>query len=128
VEIDPNAVTEGGLVRAALRKVSGPIAVGAQVVVFEPDEDFSALAEVVRFNESRTLFYLRVDWSTEKMGIAAEFDVSMVLSSGGDIATRPADITWLKGDDMLGVREPDEPRYVTGWFGPQPIFSGMRIT
>jgi hypothetical protein len=64
VRIDLNVRARHGLVRAGFEDADGPLTVGADVVVFEPEDGIEGLARVQELDDSEQFVYLDVDWST----------------------------------------------------------------
>lgn len=71
VEIDLNDVDADGLTTALLRDASAPLAVGDEVVAFEPEDYVEAPATVVKVNAEHGLVYLRVGWAQMVKSVAA---------------------------------------------------------
>jgi len=64
VRIDLNVRARHGLVRAGFEDANGPLSVGDDVVVFEPEDGIEGLARVQELDETERFVYLDVDWST----------------------------------------------------------------
>jgi hypothetical protein len=64
VRIDLNVRARHGLVRAGFEDANGPLSVGDDVVVFEPEDGIQGLARVQELDETDRFVYLDVDWST----------------------------------------------------------------
>jgi hypothetical protein len=64
VRIDLNVRARHGLVRAGFEDANGPLSVGDEVVVFEPEDGIEGLARVQELDETERFVYLDVDWST----------------------------------------------------------------
>jgi hypothetical protein len=64
VRIDLNVRARHGLVRAGFEDADGPLSVGDDVVVYEPEDGIEGLARVQELDDSEQFVYLDVDWST----------------------------------------------------------------
>lgn len=63
VEIDPNVRVHGNLGRAGLEDADGPLTVGQDVTVYEPESGLTGPGRVVRIDTDKQLVFLAVQWS-----------------------------------------------------------------
>ena len=63
VQIDLNARSRDGYVRARLSRADGPLVVGDEIVAYEPEDRIAAPALVKRLDLERGFVYLDVDWA-----------------------------------------------------------------
>lgn len=64
VAIDPNVRVRGNGTYAGFEDVDGPMAVGDDVQVYEPESGLVGEGRVTEIDRDRELIYLSVDWST----------------------------------------------------------------
>lgn len=64
VAIDPNIRVRGNGTYAGFEDVTGPIAVGEEVEVYEPEGGLVGTGRVTEIDGSRELVYLSVDWAS----------------------------------------------------------------
>lgn len=64
VAIDPNVRLRGNGTYAGFADVSGPIAVGDRVEVYEAESNLAGQGSVTEIDAQRELAYLSVDWSS----------------------------------------------------------------
>jgi len=85
IQIDLNSRSRDGLVRARLSRVSGAVAVGSRVIVFEPEDSVAALGHVRRIDPESGFLYIDVDWSTlnDDTYIAHVPNVNAIVRSDG---------------------------------------------
>jgi hypothetical protein len=62
VAIDLNVRVHGNQTYAGLEDVTGPLAIGSHVEVYEPETGLVGPAEVTEVDQERRLVYLAVDW------------------------------------------------------------------
>src|SRR5689334_7702440 len=63
VQIDLNARSRDGFVRARLSRADGPVVLGDEIVAYEPEDRIAAPALVMRVDRERGFVYLDVDWA-----------------------------------------------------------------
>jgi hypothetical protein len=63
VAIDPNVRVRGNQTYAGFEDVTGPLALGTNVEVYEPETGLAGPAEVVEVDAERRLVYLAVEWA-----------------------------------------------------------------
>lgn len=63
VAIDLNVRIRGNQTYAGLEDVTGPLAIGSNVEVFEPETGLAGPAEVTEVDHDRQLVYLAVNWA-----------------------------------------------------------------
>lgn len=64
VAIDPNVRVRGNGTYAGFEDVDGPMAVGEDVQVYEPESGLVGKGRVTEIDRERELIYLSVDWSS----------------------------------------------------------------
>jgi hypothetical protein len=62
VQIDLNARSRDGYVRARLSRADGPLVLGDEILAYEPEDRIAAPALVKRVDYDRGFVYLEVDW------------------------------------------------------------------
>lgn len=64
VKIDPNVRVRGNGTYAGLEDVDGPLAVGEEVQVVEPESELVGTGRVTEIDTARELVYLSLDWAS----------------------------------------------------------------
>jgi len=102
VAIDPNVRVRGNDTYTGFEDVTGPIAVGEVVDVYEPESGVAGEGRVTEIDGNKELVYLSVDWSS----LTADHAVTYVQESSPTqmlfVAEGPIPVTGVT-DDWLGL-------------------------
>jgi hypothetical protein len=121
VQIDPNVRVHGNDTYAGMEEVVGPVAVGAEVRVTEPESGLVGWARVTHIDAARDLVYLALDWASLAPAPPEEVpqppSMTVALESGLNVITFTA--TGLVGPEgvsfmAIGVVGPEGFSLFTG--------------
>jgi hypothetical protein len=83
VQIDPNVRTEGNGTYAGFEDVRGVLALGVEVILYEPESMIEGVGRVTRLDVEAGIVYLDVDWSSFHDVELNPAPVASVVISGG---------------------------------------------
>ncbi|ROQ96791.1 hypothetical protein EDE04_3260 [Streptomyces sp. 2132.2] len=69
IEIDPNVRVRGNGTRAGLEDVTGPLRIGLEVEVYEPESGLVGPGRVTEIDPAKQLVFLSVEWHQLREGI-----------------------------------------------------------
>jgi hypothetical protein len=101
IAIDPNVRVRGNGTYAGFEDVSGPIAVGDQVEVYEGESNLVGQGRVTEIDVERELVYLSVDWSSLSDEVVPQ--VPQAETTAGRVLFLPV-LTSLTHDEPAWMR------------------------
>jgi hypothetical protein len=101
VAIDPNVRVRGDDTYAGFEDVTGPIAVGEVVDVYEPESGAVGEGKVTEIDGDKELVYLSVDWSSLSVDDSSEPSpatpsTQLLFIAEGPVPRIPVESDWLR--------------------------------